>query len=79
MKYVLLAVILLVAFSIWNRSRSSRTDAPDQKPTTPAQPQPMLACLQCGVHMPEQEAVRGRRGAYCSDAHRRLSGDQPQG
>jgi uncharacterized protein len=32
----------------------------------------MVACLQCGTHLPESEAVQGRQGAYCSTEHRQL-------
>jgi uncharacterized protein len=35
----------------------------------------MVACLQCGTHLPEAEAVKGQRGAYCSQEHRLLSND----
>ena len=31
----------------------------------------MVACLQCGTHLPETEAVRGQQGAYCCEAHQR--------
>lgn len=80
MKYLLLAVIFFAAYAFWKRSRSdSFSGGVSSKPNQPQQTQQMLACLHCGVHMPEQEAVRGRLGAYCSDAHCRLSGDQPQG
>ena len=31
----------------------------------------MIACAQCGMHLPEHEAVTGRRGLYCCHEHRR--------
>jgi uncharacterized protein len=30
----------------------------------------MLACAQCGVHLPANEALPGRGGVFCGDAHR---------
>jgi uncharacterized protein len=37
----------------------------------------MVACLHCGTHLPESEAVKGRHGAYCCDEHRQLSESGP--
>ena len=36
----------------------------------PKTPQPMIACAFCGVHLPRDEALPGRGGAFCGDAHR---------
>ena len=33
-------------------------------------PRPMIACAFCGVHLPRDEALPGRGGAFCGDAHR---------
>ena len=30
----------------------------------------MLACAHCGVHLPRDEALPGRGGVFCGDAHR---------
>ena len=30
----------------------------------------MIACAQCGVHLPRDEALPGRGGVFCGDAHR---------
>jgi len=35
-------------------------------------PEPMLACDQCGVHVPESEGVRDGDGFFCCEEHRRL-------
>ena len=36
----------------------------------PPKPQPMIACAYCGVHLPRDEALPGRGGVFCGDAHR---------
>jgi uncharacterized protein len=36
----------------------------------PKSPQPMIACAFCGVHLPRDEALPGRGGVFCGDAHR---------
>ena len=30
----------------------------------------MIACTYCGVHLPRDEALPGRGGVFCGDAHR---------
>jgi uncharacterized protein len=39
-------------------------------PKAPPPPQPMIACAHCGVHLPRDEALPGRGGVFCGDAHR---------
>jgi len=65
----LLAVVLL----LWLLRKSSTRRAPPPPPTprdAAATPQPMLACAQCGVHLPRDEALPGRGGVFCGEAHR---------
>ena len=66
----LIAVVLL----LWLLRKSSTRRAPPPPPPTPrdaaATPQPMLACAQCGVHLPRDEALPGRGGVFCGEAHR---------
>ncbi len=38
----------------------------------PAEIEQMVACVRCGLHVPESEGVRGAGGFYCSEEHRRL-------
>ena len=30
----------------------------------------MVACVQCGLHLPNGDALPGRGGLFCSEAHR---------
>jgi len=64
----LVAVVLL----LWLlRKSSTRRAPPPAAPRDPAAtPQPMLACAQCGVHLPRDEALPGRGGVFCGEAHR---------
>ncbi len=74
MKYLLVLVVVLVAFYIWRNNRiadrSGERDAPAPPPRRPAPPAIMVACLECGTHLPEGEAVQGRLGVYCCAEHR---------
>jgi uncharacterized protein len=69
MKYL---VILLVVLAVLWLARNARRIPPP--PTRPGRPdgdrQTMLACAQCGLHLPRDEALPGRGGVFCSEAHR---------
>jgi uncharacterized protein len=70
MKYLLILLIVLAV--VW-LSRSSRRVPPPAsgRPAEPTQrQQTMLACAQCGLHLPRDEALPGRGGVFCSEAHR---------
>lgn len=76
MKYLLVLAVVMVAFYIWRNNRltdraEAARQAPPPKPRTNV-PTIMVACQQCGTHLPETEAVRGQQGTYCSTEHRRL-------
>lgn len=72
MKFLLVLMVLLVAIWVWrnNRSADGGTARPPAPPK-PARPTDMVACLQCGTHVPEGESVAGRDGPYCCQEHRR--------
>jgi uncharacterized protein len=64
----LVAVFLLLWLLRGGQRR--RAPPPAARPSNPAEPQPMLACAQCGVHLPRDEALPGKGGVFCGDAHR---------
>lgn len=72
MKYLLVLAVLMVAFYVW---RNNRREAQKERPPTPpkrsvAGPVHMVACRVCGTHLPQDDAVQGREGSYCSTDHR---------
>ena len=71
MKLLLLLIALFVLFllvrSTWRRARKP---PPVSKPAHGEAPQQMLRCAQCGLHLPRDEALAGRGGVFCGDAHR---------
>ena len=76
MKYLVLLVVLLVAYMVWrnNRLEDRRGSAPPP-PGKTAGPQEMVRCPVCGVHLPKSDAVAGANGVlYCSHEHRLLAG-----
>jgi uncharacterized protein len=71
MKYLLLSVILMVAWGVW-RTHQRRTAAPPtpHKPTPTALPLvQMVPCSHCGMHIPQSEAVQRDGNSYCSASH----------
>ena len=70
MKYLVLLVVLVVAFGIWRSRRALETS--EKKPSPLALPQDMLACAHCGIHIPQAEALMLGTQAYCCAEHRRL-------
>jgi len=68
MKYLLL--VLAIVALIWLIRGARRREAPPAKPQRDAGVQPMVACKHCGVHLPAHEALPGRGGVFCGEAHR---------
>ena len=73
--FLLLAVFFVVVWLIRGGRRRSRPEAPP--PTPPAPPEgadsaneSIVACLHCGLHLPQSEAVSGAAGWFCGEAHR---------
>ena len=76
MKYLLLIVVLVVAYMMWRNGRIERKASPPPRPSGPAAgPQEMVACAVCGVHLPRTEALPGPGGrVYCCQEHRQRAG-----
>ncbi len=68
MKFFVVLGVVLLAVWLW---RSGRRDRPGpDHPPPPGDPQEMVRCARCGVHLPRSDAVIGRLGYYCSPEHR---------
>ncbi|MEQ1683704.1 MAG: PP0621 family protein [Burkholderiaceae bacterium] len=72
MKIFLFLVAAFVLLWLLRRGQGSRrAPPPGARPANPsAEPQQMLACAHCGVHLPRDEALPGKGGVFCGDAHR---------
>lgn len=76
MKYLLVLLVIVVAFGIWRNKR--RAEIAERKAAAPApalkSPQNMVACAHCGLHLPQADAVSGGSNLYyCSAEHRSLA------
>ena len=70
MKLLILLLAVLAGVWLWRRGR--RAHRPMQRGGD-TRTLPMVRCARCGTHVPGHEAVAGRRGSYCTSAHRRES------
>ncbi|GAA6141477.1 PP0621 family protein [Hydrogenophaga sp. 5NK40-0174] len=72
MKYLLLAVVLGVAWWMWRKNHVGQASTTHK--TAPAgrshAPVAMVACAHCGTHLPQSEAVRGKDAYFCDPSHR---------
>lgn len=68
MKYLLLVLAIVVL--VWLIRGARRRGMPPARPERQDGVQPMVACRHCGVHLPAHEALPGRGGEFCGEAHR---------
>jgi uncharacterized protein len=75
MKYLLLFALLAVAYFLWRNARIAARQQRDAARPPAVQPQDMVSCPVCAVHLPRSEAVAGADGLlYCSQEHRLRAG-----
>lgn len=69
MKYLILVAVIVAVLWLARSSRNRLRGT--SRPAAPPPPsEEMVACTQCGVHLPRSEALPGRGGVFCSEAHR---------
>jgi uncharacterized protein len=79
LKYLVVILVVLLGVWLWRKNRTDTRDEQQEAARKPprtktgqpsqAQPQIMLSCAVCGVHLPKEDARMGKRGSYCSAAH----------
>ena len=70
MKFALLLLAILALLWLLRGARR-RVPPPADPPPRSSAPQQILASAHCGVHLPRDEALPGRGGVFCGDAHRK--------
>lgn len=66
----LLFWIALICAAVWIwRRYISAPKRPRQAPREPEAAAPMVRCAQCGVHVPQSEALNQDQRWFCSRAH----------
>ncbi len=69
-RLLFLLLIVVAAVLWWKHSQRGRRQAPPPPAPPPGQPEAMLRCAECGVHLPAHQALPGKGGAFCSSEHR---------
>lgn len=73
MKYLLVALVVIVAIGVWRNNRRKDAVPPATRKRRLRQPEDMVTCAHCGVHLPSSDAItRADRTHYCSTEHRHL-------
>jgi len=70
MKIVLFLIAVVVLLWLLRGGTSRRGGGRRPGPSAAEGPQPMLACAYCGLHLPRDDALPGRGGVFCGEAHR---------
>jgi uncharacterized protein len=63
---LLVGLVFLVGWKLAARRVRTRRRAP------PHDPERMVGCRQCGVHLPVSEAIEADGNYFCSDEHKRM-------
>jgi uncharacterized protein len=86
LKYIVVILVVLLGVWLWRKNRVDTRDeardegrkdsqqtprSPSQSTTHSTEPQIMLSCAVCGVHLPRSDAHVGKRGSYCSATHQK--------
>ncbi len=74
-----LIFFLLVAVAIYWWLRNPRTIGRQDPSPPPNEPETMVSCAYCGLHVPLRESVVAGGRHYCSDEHRDLDGGRKRG
>lgn len=67
MKYLLLIALVIVIWWVFKK-RSARSSPPRSK--TSPEPETMVVCAYCGVHLPLSDSIAEGSLHFCSEAHR---------
>lgn len=73
--FLLLVLFLLVVWLVRGGRRGPTRPDPPQAPAEPpiaeeATREDIVACIHCGVHLPQSEALAAPDGWFCGQAHR---------
>lgn len=72
MKYLLVALVVMIAIGIWRNNRRKEEDVPPRR-SKQRQVEQMVTCAHCGLHLPASDAVASKEQLhYCCSEHRRL-------
>ena len=74
MRFILLVVLVVVAFWVIRRGLSS-FNRPNRPEKPPIQGE-LVSCARCGMHLPRTEAREAGGALFCSEEHARLGSEK---
>ncbi len=69
MKFLILIIVVVGVLWLMRSLRKPHLPPTPQQPPQ-VQNEDMVACVQCGMHLPRSEALPGLGGVFCGEAHR---------
>jgi uncharacterized protein len=74
LKWLIFILLGYLLFQYWQRRQLPRP-GPGRSGGAARGPEHMVACVHCGIHLPESESLGDAEGRpYCCEEHRRLGG-----
>jgi uncharacterized protein len=71
-KFILIFAVVLACIWLWRYNREADTQLRQRKNKTTAPVLDMVPCALCAMHIPEGDAIQGKKGMYCcADHHHR--------
>lgn len=77
MKYLILLAVIGVIWWVWKKSHEQLP--PDPEVRRDPDPEKMVVCAHCGVHLPESDALPDAPDFFCNAAHRDAARAQKRG
>ncbi|MDR2173834.1 MAG: hypothetical protein LBE32_06510 [Burkholderiales bacterium] len=68
--WVLVFIVAIIVWRLWNIRKwhmNRRGESPPPSKKKPAQNEPMVRCVRCGVFLPREEARLTHNGYRCND------------
>lgn len=69
MKFALILMVVVFGIWLWRTNREANPKLKRQQAKAAPQPQEMVSCTLCSVHVPSADAVKGKKGLYCTADH----------
>ena len=74
MKYLLVLIVLVIAYNVWRKGRIDAAVEKRNQPRpgqAPRVTQSMVPCAHCGLMLPQSDALQQGTHFYCSAEHQR--------
>ncbi len=68
-KLIILIILVVACLTLWQRIKAWQA-ANQKPPADPVEPQLMVCCKQCQVHLPQDQALQSGKHWYCCREHR---------